>query len=40
MYDDFDAWNARFVERKAGVKSADVPPGAGGRGQATRDGPL
>jgi len=23
-YDDFDAWNARFVERKAGVKSADV----------------
>ena len=23
-YDDFDAWNARFVERKSGVKSADV----------------
>jgi hypothetical protein len=23
-YDDFDAWNARFVERKAGVKPADV----------------
>jgi hypothetical protein len=23
-YDDFDAWNARFVDRKAGVKSADV----------------
>jgi hypothetical protein len=23
-YDDFDAWNARFVEGKAGVKSADV----------------
>jgi Protein of unknown function (DUF1706) len=23
-YDDFDAWNARFVERKAGVKVADV----------------
>ena len=23
-YDDFDAWNAGFVERKAGVKSADV----------------
>jgi hypothetical protein len=23
-YDDFDAWNARFVERKTGVKSADV----------------
>jgi hypothetical protein len=23
-YDDFDAWNARFVERKAGVKTADV----------------
>ncbi len=40
MYDDFDAWNARFVERKARVKSADVPPGAGGRGQATRDGPA
>ena len=23
-YDDFDAWNARFVERTSGVKSADV----------------
>ncbi|MGH7389020.1 MAG: ClbS/DfsB family four-helix bundle protein [Candidatus Rokuibacteriota bacterium] len=23
-YDDFDAWNTRFVERKAGVKVADV----------------
>jgi hypothetical protein len=23
-YDDFDAWNARFVEDKAGVKSADA----------------
>ncbi len=23
-YDDFDAWNARFVESKSGVKSADV----------------
>jgi hypothetical protein len=23
-YDDFDAWNARFVDQKAGVKSADV----------------
>jgi hypothetical protein len=23
-YDDFDAWNARFVARKAGVKAADV----------------
>jgi hypothetical protein len=23
-YDDFDAWNARFVERKRGVKVADV----------------
>ena len=23
-YDDFDAWNARFVDRKAGVKPADV----------------
>ena len=23
-YDDFDAWNARFVTDKAGVKSADV----------------
>ncbi len=23
-YDDFDAWNARFVERRAGVKTADV----------------
>jgi hypothetical protein len=23
-YDDFDAWNARFVDRKAGVKTADV----------------
>jgi hypothetical protein len=23
-YDDFDAWNARFVEARAGVKSADV----------------
>ena len=23
-YDDFDAWNARFVERKAGVKVTDV----------------
>jgi hypothetical protein len=26
-YDDFDAWNARFVDRKAGVKSADVLAG-------------
>ena len=24
MYDDFDAWNARFVEQRAGVKVADV----------------
>jgi hypothetical protein len=23
-YDDFDAWNARFVDARAGVKSADV----------------
>jgi hypothetical protein len=23
-YDDFDAWNARFVEQKTGVKTADV----------------
>jgi hypothetical protein len=23
-YDDVDAWNARFVERQAGVKTADV----------------
>ncbi len=23
-YDDFDAWNARFVDRKSGVKPADV----------------
>jgi hypothetical protein len=23
-YDDFDAWNARFVERRVGVKTADV----------------
>jgi len=23
-YDDFDAWNARFVEQKARVKTADV----------------
>jgi hypothetical protein len=23
-YDDFDAWNARFVAQKAGVKTADV----------------
>ena len=23
-YDDFDAWNARFVEGKSGVKSGDV----------------
>ena len=23
-YDDFDAWNARFVEHKTGVKTADV----------------
>jgi hypothetical protein len=23
-YDDFDAWNARFVEARAGVKVADV----------------
>src|SRR5262245_1638978 len=23
-YDDFDAWNARFVEREAGAKTADV----------------
>ena len=23
-YDDFNAWNARFVDRKAGVKPADV----------------
>jgi hypothetical protein len=26
-YDDFDAWNARFVDRKAGVKVADVLAG-------------
>jgi hypothetical protein len=26
-YDDFDAWNARFVDRKAGVKAADVLAG-------------
>ena len=25
-YDDFDAWNARFVDRKTGVKTADVLP--------------
>jgi Mycothiol maleylpyruvate isomerase N-terminal domain len=24
MYDDTDAWNAKFVEQKAGVKTADV----------------
>jgi len=23
-YDDFDAWNARFVERKTGVKTGEV----------------
>lgn len=23
-YDDFDSWNARFVEQRAGVKAADV----------------
>jgi hypothetical protein len=23
-YEDFDAWNARFVDRKVGVKTADV----------------
>jgi hypothetical protein len=23
-YDDFDVWNARFVERKAGVKAAEA----------------
>lgn len=23
-YDDFDAWNARFVDRRVGVKPADV----------------
>ena len=23
-YDDYDGWNARFVEQKAGVKVADV----------------
>lgn len=23
-YDDFDAWNARFVEARAGVKASDV----------------
>jgi hypothetical protein len=23
-YDDFDVWNARFVDEKAGVKTADV----------------
>ena len=23
-YDDFDGWNARFVEKKSGVKAADV----------------
>src|SRR6266849_10183848 len=23
-YDDFDAWNARFVDRKAGLKTGDV----------------
>src|SRR5882672_3920648 len=23
-YDDFDAWNARFVDRKTGVKTSDV----------------
>lgn len=26
-YDDFDVWNARFVERKSGVKTADVLTG-------------
>ena len=25
-YDDFDAWNARFVAEKAGVKAVDVVP--------------
>jgi hypothetical protein len=24
VYDDFDAWNARFVEARAGVKARDV----------------
>ena len=24
MYDDFDAWNARFVAERDGVKTADV----------------
>lgn len=24
IYDDFDAWNARFVEAKTGVKTADI----------------
>ena len=24
MYDDFDAWNARFVERKAGAKRDEI----------------
>jgi hypothetical protein len=23
-YDDFDAWNARFVDQKTGVKTADI----------------
>jgi hypothetical protein len=26
-YDDFDAWNARFVEEKVGVKTAEVLAG-------------
>jgi hypothetical protein len=25
-YDDFDAWNARFVTEKAGVKAVDIVP--------------
>jgi hypothetical protein len=24
LYDDFDAWNARFVEQRSGVKIADI----------------
>ena len=45
MYDDYDAWNARFVEQRAGVKVADVIAEldashrrfVGGRGRRARD---
>ena len=40
-YDDFDAWNARFVDRRAGVKfltaAAELPEALFAPGGAARD---